>query len=144
VHDVVVQMNGQRVEGVEQLRRMLRETPPGRSVSLVVMRDGQPVTVPVQLADRAQIARQSMVGLGDDEPSASLAATSPDYPPLLVLPRGHSNGFLEPFGHNREYVGLELQPLTSGLAEYFGVHSGSGVLVGTVFPNTPAAAALFV
>ncbi len=141
VHDVVVQMNGQRVESVEQLRRMLRETPPGRSVSLVVMRDGQAVTVPVQLADRAAIAKQSMVGLGEDGSSPSAGAAGPDYPQLLVLPRGHSNGFLEPFGHNREYVGLELQPLTSGLAEYFGVHNGSGVLVGTVFPNTPAAVA---
>src|SRR5580698_224783 len=39
IHDVVVQMNGQRVEGIEQFRRMLHETPPGRTITLVAMRD---------------------------------------------------------------------------------------------------------
>lgn len=42
LHDVVVQMNGQRVEGIEQFRRMLHETPSGRTITLVAMRDGQP------------------------------------------------------------------------------------------------------
>ena len=33
VNDVVLQLNGQNVEGSEQLRRMLKEIPPGRKVS---------------------------------------------------------------------------------------------------------------
>ena len=35
VHDVILQMNGQQIQGVEQLRRMLRETPAGRSIALL-------------------------------------------------------------------------------------------------------------
>src|SRR5579859_7374794 len=40
-HDVILEFNGQRVESEEQLRRMIRETPPGRVVTLGVSRDGQ-------------------------------------------------------------------------------------------------------
>ena len=140
VHDVVVQMNGQQVESVEQLRRMLRETPPGRTVSLVAMRDGQQVSITVQLADRAAIAKHSIEGLGDDD-LPSVSAGDPGYAPTPVMPK-HSSGFLDPFfSHNRYYVGVEVQPLTSGLAEYFGVKSGAGLLIGNVFPDSPGAAA---
>src|SRR5215813_15097971 len=33
-HDVILEFDGTKVEGEEQLRRMLRETPPGRTVTL--------------------------------------------------------------------------------------------------------------
>src|SRR6202162_423734 len=51
-HDVILSLNGNQVEGVEQLRRMLREIPPGRTVNLGISRDGQPLTLKAQLADR--------------------------------------------------------------------------------------------
>ncbi len=140
VHDVVVQMNGQRVEGVEQLRRMLHETPPGHTVALVAMRDGQPVNLSVQLADREAIAIIPV------DPLTQLP--DPPAPPKVeswVIPqaprRSGSSSLLGYFTRDRDYTGVQLQPLTSGLAEYFGVHNGLGALVGTVFPNTPAAAA---
>ena len=40
-HDVILTLNGTDVQSVEQLRRMIRETPPGRVVTLGVSRDGQ-------------------------------------------------------------------------------------------------------
>src|SRR6266849_6132564 len=51
-HDVILTMNGAPLESGAQLRRMIRETPPGRVVSFGVSRDGQPMTVKVQLADK--------------------------------------------------------------------------------------------
>src|SRR4029077_9037353 len=51
-HDVILTMNGTNVESGAQLRRMIHETPPGRIVSLGVSRDGQPMTIKVQLADK--------------------------------------------------------------------------------------------
>jgi serine protease Do len=33
-HDVILSINGNQVESVEQLRRMIREIPPGRTVNL--------------------------------------------------------------------------------------------------------------
>src|SRR6202042_3515596 len=51
-HDVILSMNGTALESEVQLKRMIRETPPGRVVTFGISRDGQPVTVKVQLADR--------------------------------------------------------------------------------------------
>jgi S1-C subfamily serine protease len=49
-HDVILTVNGAAVESVEQLRRVIRETPPGRVVTLGLSRDGQAMTLKVQLA----------------------------------------------------------------------------------------------
>jgi len=57
IHDAILEMNGQRVEGSDQLRRMLRETPPGRTVSFVICRDGLMLNISVQLADRAKVLK---------------------------------------------------------------------------------------
>ena len=43
--DVVLEYNGQRVEGVEQFIRLVKETPAGRAVALKVHRDGSEQTV---------------------------------------------------------------------------------------------------
>src|SRR5712664_1656505 len=51
-HDVILTMNGTAIESKSQLQRMIHETPAGRVVSLGLSRDGQPMTIKVQLADR--------------------------------------------------------------------------------------------
>src|SRR5271155_1132541 len=51
-HDVLLTMNGTSIESKTQLQRMIRETPPGRVVTFGMSRDGQPITIKVQLADR--------------------------------------------------------------------------------------------
>src|SRR5579863_911267 len=51
-HDVILTMNGTAVESKSQLQRMIHETPAGRLVSLGLSRDGQPLTIKVQLGDR--------------------------------------------------------------------------------------------
>ena len=53
-HDVILTLNGNQVESVEQLRRMIREIPPGRTVNLGISRAGQSMTLKTQLADRQQ------------------------------------------------------------------------------------------
>src|SRR6516164_2323243 len=58
-HDVILEFNGTAVESEEQLRRLLREMPPGRTVTLGISRDGNPVKIDVQLADRAKIGADS-------------------------------------------------------------------------------------
>src|SRR5512135_2636103 len=49
-HDVIVSVNGSDVQSVEQLRRMIREIPPGRTVNLGVSRNGQMMTLKAELA----------------------------------------------------------------------------------------------
>ncbi len=53
-HDVILSINGTQVESVEQLRRLIREVPPGRTITIGVSRDGQPLTLKAELADRKQ------------------------------------------------------------------------------------------
>src|ERR1700674_3802442 len=50
--DVILTLNGADVQSVEQLRRMIRETPPGRVVTLGISRAGQAMTIKEELADR--------------------------------------------------------------------------------------------
>src|SRR6266567_4031513 len=49
-HDVILEFNGAAVESEEQLRRMIREVPPGRTVTLGISRDGSPMKMSVKLA----------------------------------------------------------------------------------------------
>jgi len=51
VNDVVLGMNGQKVENAEQLRKLLKEIPAGRRISIEISRDGNVQTMAVQLAD---------------------------------------------------------------------------------------------
>jgi membrane-associated protease RseP (regulator of RpoE activity) len=58
-HDVILQVDGQLVEGEEQFRRIMRETPAGRKIALLISRDGQQQTLNIQLANRADLERQA-------------------------------------------------------------------------------------
>ena len=49
-NDVVLAINGQRVEGTEQFRRMIREIPAGRTANLTIWRDGRSQNIKVTLA----------------------------------------------------------------------------------------------
>src|ERR1700680_4404351 len=77
-HDVIVSLNGTAVESAAQLRRMIKETPPGRVVSLGVSRDGQPMTIKVQRADRRKsMAWEPQVHV--DMPRMPEMPTMPDF-----------------------------------------------------------------
>src|SRR5262252_621536 len=53
-HDVILSLNGAAVESAAQLRRMIKETPAGRVVTLGISRDGQAQNIKVQLANRSK------------------------------------------------------------------------------------------
>ena len=50
--DVVLEYNGQRVEGMEQFGRLVRETPPAREVKLLISRNGVTQTVAATVQTR--------------------------------------------------------------------------------------------
>ncbi|HMD19079.1 MAG TPA: PDZ domain-containing protein [Alloacidobacterium sp.] len=138
VHDVVLEMNGQRVEGADQLRRMLRETPAGHTVNFVISRDGQQQNISVQLADRAKVEANAW--------SQHFTVPDPDNAPLangLMPPQSSSrgNGFFGVFTTSGLYIGADVDVLSTQLASYFGVSDGTGLLVKSVDENSPAATA---
>lgn len=136
-HDVILQMNGQNVAGEEMLSRMLRETPAGRTVTLLISRDGQQQTVTVQLADRAV--------LEEDAFAQPMVIPAPEDDSTITLegPSGHSfgSGFFGLFSLGSPSVGVELDVLGTQLADYFGVKDGQGLLVKHVAENSPASRA---
>ncbi|HEV2463857.1 MAG TPA: PDZ domain-containing protein [Acidobacteriaceae bacterium] len=136
-HDVILQMNGQNVAGEEMLRRMLRETPSGRSITLLISREGQQQSVTVQLADRAL--------LEEDAFSEPMVIPAPDDDDTLTLegPSGRSfgSGFFGIFSLGSPAVGVELDVLGTQLADYFGVKDGQGLLVKHVAEDSPASRA---
>jgi membrane-associated protease RseP (regulator of RpoE activity) len=137
VNDVVLQLNGQTVEGAEQLRRMLREIPAGRTVSIVISRDGSQQTLAVELADRKVMEHDiwNKIGNGGDVFAGAQG--------MGILTGGGDaslpGGFHMPFFGSTLNVGAMVEPLTSQMAEYLGVPNG--LMVKQVAHKSEAAAA---
>lgn len=136
VNDVIIQINGQDVEGSEQLRRMLREIPAGRKVSLEISRDGNIQTLAVQLADRRAMEHDIWNKLGN---SGDVFTQPPSGMGLLTGDGSLPGVFRMSIFGSTLNVGALVEPLTSQMAEYLGVING--VMVKQVAHKSEAAAA---
>ena len=130
-HDVILTVNGAEVESVEQLRRMIRETPPGRIVTLGLSRDGQPMTIKVQLADRKN---SYAYGYSYGPKGKDFHFAMPVIPPIPPIP---DVGDIDvPVSivvvHSSARSGLMVENLTPQLGDFFGTKNGQGVLVRSV------------
>ncbi|WP_263382510.1 PDZ domain-containing protein [Granulicella arctica] len=140
-HDVILQMNGQVVEGDEQLRRMLHETPAGRVVNFVLSRDGQQQTLSALLANRDTVGQEAWERhMTVPEPAGDSPVHGSGFfgggGPSIPEPK-HS--FLGTTVLNSSYTGALLELMGPQLADYFGAQGG--LLVRAVDPNSPAAVA---
>ena len=135
VNDVVLQLNGQTVEGAEQLRRMLREIPAGRKVTLEISRDGNLQSFAVELADRRVMEHDVWNKLGAD---GEIYAPGPGMGAWEMGGTSPPGGFHLPF-FGLPNVGAVVEPLTKQMAEFLGVPGG--VIVKEVARNSEAAAA---
>ena len=140
VNDVVLQLNGQNVEGAEQLRRMLREIPPGRKVSLEFSRDGNLQTTSVELADRHKMESDVWNKLGKDG-DVFVSQNSG----MGVLEGGGDASlpgmFHMPIFGSTLNVGAMVEPLAAQTADFLGVPNG--LMVKTVAHKSEAASAGF-
>ena len=145
VNDVVLAINGQNVEGAEQLRRMLREIPANRKISLEISRDGNIQTLAVQLADRKAMEQSIWSRLAMDAGNVTPAAPGSSVPGSLGIMSGGDapapGGIHMPLFTSTLNVGVMVEPLTSQMAEYLGVPGG--IMVKQVSKKTEAAAAGF-
>ena len=123
--DVVLAYNGDKVQGGEQLTRLVRETPVGRQVKMGVWRNGSIET----LTATVEAHKGTVIGawpLGNmTMPEIPPMPPMPDIPRMFMVER---NGML---GIEGESLGREAQ-----LAEFFGVKEG--VLVKSVIRNSAA------
>jgi serine protease Do len=149
MHDVILQMNGQIIDGEDQLRRMLRETLPGRTVSFVISRDGVTQTLTMQMANRKAVAIQAWeqhYTVPDPAPRPPVA----DYsvrgntfmsaapPSALTTPKGHRDFLGTNMILSSSFTGAQLEVMGPQLAQFFGADGGAGLLVRSVAGNSPA------
>jgi membrane-associated protease RseP (regulator of RpoE activity) len=135
--DVILTMNGTAVESVEQLRRMIHEVPAGRVVALGLSRDGQPLTVKVQLADRRSASASFNPG------NYSYHFETPTIPPMPELPPMNDMPVSVVVVHSSMRSGLMVENLTPQLGEFFGAKDGQAVLVRSVEKGSRAEKAGF-
>jgi serine protease Do len=145
VGDAITEFDGERVRSTLQFSRLVRETPAGRSVQVILSRGGQRVPVTVT-PDRSTFGDDFTMRLLDT-PRARLAIPpAPPEPPAAPRaprpPAFASPGFpLDLFGRvrNTGRLGITIEDLDTQLAEYFGVKDG--VLVKSVGEDSFAAKA---
>jgi hypothetical protein len=107
---------------------MIHETPPGRVINLGLSREGQPLSVQVKLAERANKFAFKM-------------------PPMPPMPRVNIQDMDIPVSvvvvHSALHSGLMIENLTPQLGDYFGAKNGNGVLVRSVEKGSRAEKAGF-
>lgn len=118
--DVVIEFDGEQVRSARQFRRVVEETPPGRPVEAIVLRNGsrQTLTVTPEVT-RPDIARLPQL--------PDIDQNFRRFPPELRRDFDWPNFGLS--GVTRR-LGAALTPLSDQLAGYFGVKAG--VLVSSV------------
>ena len=125
--DVVIEYQGQRVEGTEQFVRLVRETPAGRTVKMDVVRGGSTVPINATIGSRKgiKILTQTMPKIeGFAWPDKEFKVMIPDVPKAMMSWRSGM-------------IGIEGESLgDSQLASFFGVKEG--VLVRGVLKGSPA------
>jgi serine protease Do len=142
INDVVLAIDGQNIDSADQLRKMLRELPPGRKLSLEISRDGNIQTLAVQLAERKTLDHDIWDKIDSD------GANMEPSPGMGILGGGggggdlpSSAGFHLPFFGSSLNVGALVEPLTSQMADYLGVQGG--LMVKQITRKSEAATAGF-
>jgi serine protease Do len=134
-NDVITQYDGQTVEGTLQFRRLVRETPPGRSVTLGISRGGATEKVTVELGDRSAFFEKKMEGKMRDFGGAyALRMPNFDF-------KGSPEWFSPMADARTPALGISAEDLSGQFGEYFGAPDNAGVLVREVHEGTPAAKA---
>ncbi len=122
--DVILEFNKEQIIGVQQLTRLVRETPVGRTVDVKVRRDNQEQTLKVT-TDRASGFGSGRFQL--DLPDVQILTDRA----IRQIPR---------IQMSTVYVqsGIRVEQLTDQLRDFFGVFSNNGVLVTSVDSGSAA------
>jgi serine protease Do len=130
-NDVVTEINGQRVEGATQFRRMIHEIPAGRAVQLSIWRDGKQQTISATLG-KSEERHNAMMKVSPQ----TFAFRVPAMPEIPDVPAFEwSNGVL---AAGKPRLGIDAEDLSGQLGSYFGAPDGEGILVRNVNSDSPA------
>jgi serine protease Do len=132
--DVISAINGQPVEGTVQFRRMVRETPAGRTLQLTVWRDGRSQSINATLGKMQENRKQWMSAM--PQVFKFEAPEMPEVAPIPGIPSLEWDG-----GNllmNRPRLGIDAEDISGQLGSYFGVPDAEGILVRDVNPGSAA------
>lgn len=132
-NDVVTEINGQRVEGATQFRRMIHEIPAGRSVQLTVWRDGRSQNLSVTLG-KSEERRRALKMVAPTPGTFTFRV--PDMPEIPDIPSMEWGGGMLLGGQPR--LGIDAEELNGQLGAFFGAPDGEGILVRGVNAGSPA------
>jgi serine protease Do len=154
--DVITEFNGEHVGSVTQFRRLVRETPSDRTISVSVWRDGRSQTLNVTMGSAASQFNLRL----DGDPSVRLRNFTMNGPnhELLVpseprtfsfaMPDVERWGFDEGQGRGNgsmvfrmsptPMLGISAESVSGQLGTYFGAPDGEGILVREVNSGSPA------
>jgi serine protease Do len=130
--DIILQIQGKDVTSGEMIVHEIRSRKPGQTITLKLERDGKETEVRIKLGEYTEedVWREMEQRF-----------------PRLFVPESRKMIVTEPrqklrLGfETRKYIGVNLEPLNTELAEYFGVKEGKGLLVREVGEDEPAAKA---
>jgi serine protease Do len=133
-NDVITEINGQRVEGAAQFRRMIHEIPAGRSAQFTVWRDGHAQTIGVTLGKSEDHGNMWF----KTAPRAfSFQLPKIEIPEVAPMPEMDWGGYGVLAGA-RPRLGIDAEDLSGQFGAYFGAPDGEGVLVRAVNAGSPA------
>ena len=130
-NDVVTEINGQRVEGAAQFRRMIHEIPAGRSIQLTLWRDGRSQTISATLG-KSEERRRGMKMMTPTP--GTFAFRMPEIPDI---PSMEWNGNML-LGGGQPRLGIDAEDISGQLGTFFGAPDGEGILVREVNSGSPA------
>lgn len=125
-NDVITEINGQRVEGAAQFRRMVREIPAGRSVQLTVWRNGRSQNIATTLG-KMQEGRRIRISKAAPQVFNFRMPEMPEVTPFPDVPSFEWDGGGLLMGRPR--LGIDAEDISGQLGSYFGVPEGEGILV---------------
>lgn len=145
--DVVLSWNGESVEGALHLRRLVRETPPERSVPLALFRDGERLETEVTVGERP--GRSATLRALDDEEREEIRLRLEEARQQAEEARQRAREgrerardvrirALRATHRSGPRIGVRLSSLTDQLGGYFGLDGGDGALVVRVEDDSPA------
>lgn len=132
-NDVITEINGQRVEGEAQFRRMIHEIPAGRSAQFTVWRDGKAQSINVTLGKSEE---RGNMWFKTAPRAFSFQLPKVEIPELAPMPGMDWNGGVLAGAHPR--LGIDAEDLSGQFGTYFGAPEGEGVLVREVNSGSPA------
>lgn len=135
--DVVIGYQSQPVLSVRQFQRIVGETPPGRAVTLEVVRNGEVIDMNAVIGEK----ENRSISRWFQGPSAPPA----EGPRIFRFPGGKGGEWVDRIHEfvpwidgGRPVLGIEGASMTDQMADYMGINQGEGVLVTAVLEDTPA------